>query len=88
MSEDNIGVWGDPWWLVLVKVIVIFCIPLFFAIFCVWFERRILAFLQQRVGPNMAGPAGLLQPFSDGIKTIMKEDFAPCLLYTSPSPRD
>ena len=77
MSEDNIGVWGDPWWLVLVKVIVIFCIPLFFAIFCVWFERRILAFLQQRVGPNMAGPAGLLQPFSDGIKTIMKEDFAP-----------
>ena len=77
MSESTIGVWGDPWWLILVKAIVIFCIPLFFAIFCVWFERRILAFLQQRVGPHMAGPLGLLQPFSDGIKTLMKEDFSP-----------
>ncbi len=77
MPESTIGVWGDPWWLILVKAIVVFAIPLLFAIFCVWFERRILAFLQQRVGPHMAGPFGLLQPFSDGVKTLMKEDFAP-----------
>lgn len=77
MAEDQIGVWGDPWWLILIKTIVVFALPLLLAIFTVWFERRILAFLQQRRGPHMAGPFGLLQPFADGIKTLMKEDFSP-----------
>jgi len=77
VAEETIGVWGDPWWLILVKTIVVFAIPLLLAIFTVWFERRILAFLQQRRGPHMAGPFGLLQPFADGIKTLWKEDFSP-----------
>jgi NADH-quinone oxidoreductase subunit H len=40
-------------------------------------ERRFLSFLQQRIGPNRVGPAGLLQPLADGIKLIFKEDVTP-----------
>ena len=40
-------------------------------------ERRFLAFLQSRIGPNRAGPKGLLQPVADGIKLIFKEDVTP-----------
>ena len=40
-------------------------------------ERRVLAFLQSRIGPNRAGPKGLLQPVADGIKLIFKEDVTP-----------
>lgn len=40
-------------------------------------ERRFIAFFQQRVGPNRAGPQGLLQPVADGIKLIFKEDIEP-----------
>src|SRR5690606_37521491 len=40
-------------------------------------ERRVIAFLQQRVGPNRVGPMGLLQPAADGVKLIFKEDIRP-----------
>ncbi|KAB2902916.1 MAG: NADH-quinone oxidoreductase subunit NuoH [Anaerolineae bacterium] len=40
-------------------------------------ERRLIAWLQQRVGPNRAGPQGLLQPVADGVKLIFKEDVTP-----------
>jgi NADH-quinone oxidoreductase subunit H len=40
-------------------------------------ERRLLAFLQDRIGPNRAGPLGMLQPLADGIKLIFKEDIVP-----------
>ncbi|MBK8020451.1 MAG: NADH-quinone oxidoreductase subunit NuoH [Chloroflexi bacterium] len=42
-----------------------------------YLERRFIAFFQQRVGPNRAGPMGLLQPVADGIKLIFKEDITP-----------
>jgi NADH-quinone oxidoreductase subunit H len=42
-----------------------------------WFERRLLARLQNRVGPNRAGPFGLLQPLADAIKLFFKEDITP-----------
>ena len=77
MTESEIGMWGDPWWLIVIKAIIIFLIPLTLAIITVWYERRALAFMQARKGPNMAGPLGLLQPMSDGVKTIFKEDFMP-----------
>ncbi len=41
------------------------------------FERRFIAFFQQRIGPNRAGPMGLLQPVADGVKLIFKEDIEP-----------
>src|SRR5215813_15647268 len=40
-------------------------------------ERRISAFIQDRVGPNRVGPFGLLQPLADGVKALLKEDFTP-----------
>ena len=42
-----------------------------------YMERKVAAFMQDRIGPNRAGPFGLLQPVADGIKMIMKEDFIP-----------
>src|SRR3954452_8052581 len=40
-------------------------------------ERKFLSYLQQRIGPNRAGPFGLLQPAADGVKLIFKEDVTP-----------
>ncbi len=72
---------GDLLWtpliLVLVKVVVIFAIGLLATMFMVWFERKIIAGMQNRVGPNKAGPFGILQTLADGMKLIFKEDFLP-----------
>jgi NADH-quinone oxidoreductase subunit H len=40
-------------------------------------ERKVAAFLQDRLGPNRAGPFGLLQPLADGVKLFFKEEFIP-----------
>ena len=46
-----------------------------------WYERRALARIQVRVGPNRAGPQGLLQPIADAVKLIFKEEFTPSKVY-------
>jgi len=43
----------------------------------IWWERRLLSWMQDRIGPNRVGPFGLLQPIADGIKLFMKEDITP-----------
>ena len=72
---------GDLLWtpliIVLVKVVVIFAVGLLGTMFMVWFERKIIAGMQNRVGPNKAGPFGMLQTLADGMKLIFKEDFLP-----------
>ena len=45
--------------------------------YCIYLERKISAYIQDRVGPNRVGPLGLLQPIADGLKFIMKEDYMP-----------
>jgi len=67
----------DPWWIVLIKVVVIVVFLLAFTIFNVWFERRVVGKMQQRKGPIMNGPLGLAQALADGTKLILKEDFRP-----------
>jgi NADH-quinone oxidoreductase subunit H len=73
---------GAPAWLVvliamLVPVLVIIVVyPLFFA-FLTWLERKVLARIQNRYGPNRVGPFGLLQPVADGMKMLTKEDIIP-----------
>jgi NADH-quinone oxidoreductase subunit H len=66
-----------PLIIVLVKVIVIFVIGLVATMLMVWFERKIVAGLQNRIGPNKAGPFGILQTLADGVKLFFKEDLLP-----------
>ncbi len=61
----------------LVKVLVTFVLLLVATMFMVWFERKIVADMQHRVGPNRAGPWGLLQTLADGTKLFFKEDLLP-----------
>jgi NADH-quinone oxidoreductase subunit H len=63
--------------IVLLKTLVAFGLLLVSVIFMIWFERKVISDLQNRVGPNKAGPWGLLQTLADGLKLIMKEDLIP-----------
>ncbi|MFD2248421.1 NADH-quinone oxidoreductase subunit NuoH [Pontibacter ruber] len=60
-----------------IYILVIFGITLLIATYSTYFERKIAAFIQDRVGPNRAGPLGLLQPLADAGKLFFKEDFIP-----------
>jgi NADH-quinone oxidoreductase subunit H len=71
------GFGNDPWWLVLLKVIGIFALLVVLTLFNIWFERRVVARMQHRVGPNKNGPFGLLQSLADGIKLALKEEIIP-----------
>ena len=68
---------GDPLWLVLLKVLGIFVLLVLFVLFSVWAERRVVARMQMRLGPNRVGPFGLLQSLTDGIKLAFKQDIIP-----------
>jgi NADH-quinone oxidoreductase subunit H len=67
----------DPFWLVVVKALGLFLILILLTLFTTWFERRVVARMQQRPGPNRAGPFGLLLPLADGIKLALKEGITP-----------
>jgi NADH-quinone oxidoreductase subunit H len=71
------GFGDDPWWLVLLKVLGIFALLVVLTLFNIWFERRVVARMQHRVGPNKHGPFGLLQSLADGIKLSLKEEIIP-----------
>lgn len=58
-------------------ILVIFAITMVMAMYSTWAERKVAAFLQDRVGPNRAGWGGLLQPLADGMKLFAKEEFEP-----------
>ncbi len=61
----------------VIIILVIFAITLLIATYSTYAERKIAAFLQDRLGPNRAGPFGLLQPLADAVKMFFKEDFIP-----------
>ncbi len=61
----------------LVLVVLLFVISLGIAAYQTYFERKLAAWIQDRVGPDRAGPFGILQPIADGVKMFMKEDFTP-----------
>lgn len=61
----------------LILVGAIFGITLLIAMYSTYFERKVAAFIQDRVGPDRAGPFGILQPLADGVKFFMKEEIIP-----------
>src|SRR6476469_8646609 len=66
-----------PWWLSLIKAVLIFVYLLISTLLVIWFERRVIGRMQQRPGPNRTGPFGLLQTLADGMKSMLKEDVTP-----------
>lgn len=60
-----------------IMVVIVFLIGLGIAAYSTYAERKVAAFLQDRLGPNKAGPYGLLQPIADGVKMFMKEEIIP-----------
>ena len=66
-----------PLVIIALKVLVVFGLGLVSTLFMIWFERKIIAGMQNRIGPNKAGPFGILQSLADGMKLIFKEDFLP-----------
>lgn len=76
--------------LIMVKIGLVFFVILTLAAYLVFAERKVLAWIQDRIGPNRVGPFGLLQPLSDLIKLLTKEDFCPAgadkwLFYLAPA---
>jgi NADH-quinone oxidoreductase subunit H len=63
--------------IVAVKVIVAFGVLLVAVMLAIWFERKVISDMQNRIGPNRAGPYGILQTLADGIKLFFKEDLLP-----------
>ncbi len=76
-DADLVAFGQDPWWVVGIKVLLAFGILLVFTLFNIWFERRVVARMQHRIGPNVHGPFGSLQSLADGVKLMLKEDIIP-----------
>lgn len=68
---------ANPLLLALIKILIIFAVVSGIVAYLVYMERKVLAFMQARLGPMRVGPWGLLQPVADGIKLLLKEDIIP-----------
>ena len=77
MTEYASMLLDDPLWIVAVKGLLIFVLCVLLTLLAIWGERRIVARMQLRVGPNRVGPFGLVQGLADGVKLALKEDLIP-----------
>ena len=75
MALEQFG--NDTWWIIAIKTVAIFVILVLLTLFNIWWERRVVARMQHRIGPNVHGPFGLLQSLADGVKLALKEDLIP-----------
>ena len=67
----------DPTWVIVAKGVLVFALCVVLTLLSVWGERRIVARMQMRMGPNRVGPFGLVQALADGVKLALKEDIIP-----------
>lgn len=77
LLTEPITDWAVVFGIVVLKVVVAFVVMLVSVLFMIWFERKIIADMQHRVGPNRAGPWGIGQSLLDGLKLFFKEDLLP-----------
>jgi NADH-quinone oxidoreductase subunit H len=75
--ESIVNFIGVPVIIAAVKVIIVFVALLVVTLLVIWFERKVIADMQARRGPNRWGPFGILQTLADGVKLFFKEDFRP-----------
>ena len=74
---DDIKFVSIEFLIVVIKVVVVFVVGLVGTMLMVWFERKVISFMQNRVGPDKAGPKGVLQTLADGLKLFFKEGLLP-----------
>jgi NADH-quinone oxidoreductase subunit H len=74
----------EVWWISLIKAFVIVNLVMLAFAYTTWLERKLLGRMQNRYGPNRAGPFGLLQPIADLVKLIRKESFFPAASVDAP----
>jgi NADH-quinone oxidoreductase subunit H len=67
----------DPGWLTAVKGLIVFVICVLATLVSIVMERKIVSWMQMRIGPNRTGPGGSLQSLADGVKLALKEDIIP-----------
>ncbi len=71
------GLNWQVWLITVIQVLIAFVVLLVAVLFMIWFERKLISDMQSRIGPNRAGPWGLLQTLADGTKLFFKEDLLP-----------
>ncbi|TDD64209.1 NADH-quinone oxidoreductase subunit NuoH [Jiangella aurantiaca] len=75
--DEIAGFGNDPWWIIAIKCLAIFVLCVVLTLFNIVFERKVVARMQHRLGPNRTGPFGSLQSLADGVKLMFKEDIIP-----------
>lgn len=75
LAAEDLSMFGrDPWWLVLLKAVFCFAFVMLTVLVAIVMERKIIGWMQLRIGPNRHGPWGMLQSLADGVKLMLKED--------------